>query len=579
MVLSAAVAAAPSLPSFAMAQSESGGNTNSSGNPTLARQSENEVLLERGDQGPPVALVQRALEVRGLLHEVSAYYDLKTEQAVSAFQRQEDLEVTGKVDAHTFLALVPQQSGVSQAGVLSASGGLSSTGNASTTSSPPTPGSSEGNGASVTGDASASIAGAVGLGSGAGTNGSSSSDGRQGGIQTSFASFRSAQGANGSDGSNGSGSGSPLGALASVANLASGGGSGGSNASNGGPAGASGGGSVSIPQLISGASGPIEKFNAMLAMANWIASKRYAYLWGGGHNASFSGPYDCSGAVSAVLHAAGLLSSPLVSGQFGRVGSAGRSMTSGSVNIYYNASHVFMGFVGSDGIERLWGTSHYCPGGGACWLPASYPRSGFSVTHLTFQASPTQTTPTTTTPTTSTQPTTMAALSTSSPATSGGGSTVQSSRTSPDSSGGGEVSSSPRSLSTTSVSGTTAANAAPSENASSVVSSHDSATGSEAEGGTQASIASQGSTTPSQNASAAATNHTPATGNEASAQASNTSQGDPGPSANASPVATSHNPATGSEAQGGAQASNTSQGDPGPSENVSPVAKRNAGGN
>jgi hypothetical protein len=49
---------------------------------------------------------------------------------------------------------------------------------------------------------------------------------------------------------------------------------------------------------------------AMLGAMNSINAKGFPYVYGGGHG-SFSGPYDCSGAVSAVLHAAGLLGSPM----------------------------------------------------------------------------------------------------------------------------------------------------------------------------------------------------------------------------------------------------------------------------
>jgi hypothetical protein len=38
-----------------------------------------------------------------------------------------------------------------------------------------------------------------------------------------------------------------------------------------------------------------------------VDAKNFRYVKRGGHNASFSGPYDCSGAQSAMLHAAGLL--------------------------------------------------------------------------------------------------------------------------------------------------------------------------------------------------------------------------------------------------------------------------------
>ncbi|MFL5912734.1 MAG: hypothetical protein ACJ768_19485, partial [Gaiellaceae bacterium] len=82
-----------------------------------------------------------------------------------------------------------------------------------------------------------------------------------------------------------------------------------------------------------------------------------AYRWGGGH-ANFNGPYDCSGAVSAVLHAAGLLSSPRVSGGFEHYGAPGK----GAVTIYANASHVYMSING-----RYFGTSGANPGGdGPC---------------------------------------------------------------------------------------------------------------------------------------------------------------------------------------------------------------------
>jgi cell wall-associated NlpC family hydrolase len=57
--------------------------------------------------------------------------------------------------------------------------------------------------------------------------------------------------------------------------------------------------------------------------AREIARKKYPYVWGGGH-ASFAGPYDCSGAVSAVLHAAGLLDSPMSTTGLQNWGSPGR---------------------------------------------------------------------------------------------------------------------------------------------------------------------------------------------------------------------------------------------------------------
>ena len=67
----------------------------------------------------------------------------------------------------------------------------------------------------------------------------------------------------------------------------------------------------------------------MISEANAIASHNYNYEWGGGHGSvgvpsagdgthgSGSGVgFDCSGAVAAVLHAAGMVNTPMVSGDF-----------------------------------------------------------------------------------------------------------------------------------------------------------------------------------------------------------------------------------------------------------------------
>jgi Meckel syndrome type 1 protein len=114
----------------------------------------------------------------------------------------------------------------------------------------------------------------------------------------------------------------------------------------------------------------------IIAAADHIDGKGYAYSWGGGHNMGFSGPYDCSGAVSAVLHAAGLLKRPMVSGEFMHWGAPGP----GSVTIYANAGHVYMSILG-----RYFGTSSANPGGGAGWFNGG-PRPGFAVVHVPFSA-------------------------------------------------------------------------------------------------------------------------------------------------------------------------------------------------
>ena len=66
---------------------------------------------------------------------------------------------------------------------------------------------------------------------------------------------------------------------------------------------------------------------------------RRTYIWGGGHRGFKAKGYDCSGAVSYVLHAAGLLSAPLVSGQLAWWGVSGPGSW---ITIYANKTHTYM---------------------------------------------------------------------------------------------------------------------------------------------------------------------------------------------------------------------------------------------
>ncbi|MGH2941066.1 MAG: transglycosylase SLT domain-containing protein [Solirubrobacterales bacterium] len=101
----------------------------------------------------------------------------------------------------------------------------------------------------------------------------------------------------------------------------------------------------------------VTKFRQIRHAANELESKGLPYSWGGGHDPNFSpggegengGPgYDCSGAVSFVLHQAGVLKEPLTSGNMGSVLAPGP----GAVTVFYNAGHTFMK-IGNE----YWGTS------------------------------------------------------------------------------------------------------------------------------------------------------------------------------------------------------------------------------
>jgi cell wall-associated NlpC family hydrolase len=67
------------------------------------------------------------------------------------------------------------------------------------------------------------------------------------------------------------------------------------------------------------------------------------YRWGGGHGTWKDRGYDCSGSVSYVLHSAGLLERPLVSGAFANWGEKG---TGRWVSIYANGGHAYVYLAG-----------------------------------------------------------------------------------------------------------------------------------------------------------------------------------------------------------------------------------------
>ncbi len=88
--------------------------------------------------------------------------------------------------------------------------------------------------------------------------------------------------------------------------------------------------------------------NAPLAVRRAIkaANKihRRPYIWGGGHGSFKSRGYDCSGAVSYVLHAAGLLRSPMVSGALAT--SWGAPGVGQWITVYANPTHAWMVIAG-----------------------------------------------------------------------------------------------------------------------------------------------------------------------------------------------------------------------------------------
>ena len=95
------------------------------------------------------------------------------------------------------------------------------------------------------------------------------------------------------------------------------------------------GGKASVP---AGAPAPVVR---AIKAANKLHRK--TYIGGGGHRSFKARGYDCSGAVSYVLHAAGVLRSPLVSGQLAYWGSPGPGSW---ITVYANRTHTYMVIAG-----------------------------------------------------------------------------------------------------------------------------------------------------------------------------------------------------------------------------------------
>jgi NlpC/P60 family len=74
-----------------------------------------------------------------------------------------------------------------------------------------------------------------------------------------------------------------------------------------------------------------------IAAGNKIRNK--PYKWGGGHGRWNDSGYDCSGAVSYILHAAGMLSRPKDSGALARWGRKGKGRW---ITVMANSGHTYI---------------------------------------------------------------------------------------------------------------------------------------------------------------------------------------------------------------------------------------------
>ena len=114
------------------------------------------------------------------------------------------------------------------------------------------------------------------------------------------------------------------------------------------------------------------------AIAGANAIDELPYLYGGGHKSFDDTAYDCSGSVSYVLHAAGLLDRTMTSGELAKWGEPGAGTW---ITIYANADHTWIVVAG-----LRFDTSRYDSGRtvkqtGPRWRLGPRPTKGFVVRH------------------------------------------------------------------------------------------------------------------------------------------------------------------------------------------------------
>jgi peptidoglycan hydrolase CwlO-like protein len=131
-----------------------------------------------------------------------------------------------------------------------------------------------------------------------------------------------------------------------------------------------GGIAIDTGGMVQAPAGAPEAVKQIIAAGNAIAT--LPYIYGGGHASFHADGYDCSGSVSYALAAAGLVSSPMVSGAYEDWGDAGPGRW---VTLYANAGHIWMEVAGwrFDTVALAESGTRWARGGGEF--------SGFVVRH------------------------------------------------------------------------------------------------------------------------------------------------------------------------------------------------------
>jgi hypothetical protein len=102
------------------------------------------------------------------------------------------------------------------------------------------------------------------------------------------------------------------------------------------------------------------------------------YIYGGGHGRWNDAGYDCSGSVSYVLHAAGLLKVSMDSSEFETWGRRGLGQW---ITVYTNPGHAFIEIAGIRFDTSAEQDPDPAPGTGPRWRPLMTSTTGFQARH------------------------------------------------------------------------------------------------------------------------------------------------------------------------------------------------------
>jgi cell wall-associated NlpC family hydrolase len=106
--------------------------------------------------------------------------------------------------------------------------------------------------------------------------------------------------------------------------------------------------------------------------------RRKPYVYGGGHGVWKDFGYDCSGSVSYVLHAAGLLKTSMDSSEFESWGQRGAGQW---ITVYTNPGHAFIQIAGIRFDTSAEDDPNPPPGSGPRWRPLMTSTAGFQARH------------------------------------------------------------------------------------------------------------------------------------------------------------------------------------------------------